>query len=121
MYQMYLAARMIAAGGNFLGWDRVAVRKDIRLAGGSPVDSYAQRPRLDPCPDDRTPSSDESDCSRHRRMPSLLINRLPIRNAAIERLAAQLLLFHLSLLDFRIPPRSVVALCAGAFAWACAS
>jgi hypothetical protein len=49
MYQMYLATRMIAAGGALLYVDLSAVRKDIQIEGQS-VDSYAARPRLDPCP-----------------------------------------------------------------------
>jgi glycosyltransferase involved in cell wall biosynthesis len=49
MYQMYLACRMLAAGGRARGCSLVAVRKDIAIAGET-VDSYARRPRLDPCP-----------------------------------------------------------------------
>ncbi len=49
MYQMYLACRLLAAGGTCLGWAGIAVRKDIALEG-EVVDSYARRPRLDPCP-----------------------------------------------------------------------
>jgi glycosyltransferase involved in cell wall biosynthesis len=49
MYQMYLACRMLAADGRCLGISAIIVRKDIALAGET-VDSYAQRPRLQPCP-----------------------------------------------------------------------
>jgi hypothetical protein len=49
MYQMFLAARLIAAGGALLYIDRVAIRKDIQIAGES-VDSIAARPRLERCP-----------------------------------------------------------------------
>jgi len=55
MYQMYLMARMIAAGGQLLTLEESLVRKDIRIPGEE-VDSYARRPRLDPCPIiERTP------------------------------------------------------------------
>jgi hypothetical protein len=49
MYQVFLAARLIAAGGRLLYIDASAIRKDIQIAGES-VDSYMARPRLDPCP-----------------------------------------------------------------------
>jgi hypothetical protein len=49
MYQVFLAARLIAAGGRLLYIDTSAVRKDIHIEGES-VDSYRARPRLDPCP-----------------------------------------------------------------------
>jgi hypothetical protein len=49
MYQVFLAARLIAAGGALLYIDASAVRKDIQIAGES-VDSYQARPRLRPCP-----------------------------------------------------------------------
>lgn len=49
MYQVYLAARLIAAGGALLYLDNSAIRKDIRIPGES-VDSYMAWPRLDPCP-----------------------------------------------------------------------
>ena len=49
MYQMYLACRIIAAGGVLLDIDRVAIRKDIQISHES-VDSYATKPRLWPCP-----------------------------------------------------------------------
>ena len=49
MYQTYLGCRILAAGGRLLGVEDAAIRKDIRLPGES-VDSYARRPRLDPCP-----------------------------------------------------------------------
>jgi glycosyltransferase involved in cell wall biosynthesis len=49
MYQMYLGCRIIAGGEPLVGIDRVTVRKDIQLPGEQ-VDSYARKPRLDPCP-----------------------------------------------------------------------
>lgn len=49
MYQMYLACRIIAAGGTLLGIDRIAIRKDIQIPHEQ-VDSYAMKPRLKPCP-----------------------------------------------------------------------
>jgi hypothetical protein len=49
MYQMYLGTRVIAAGGKFLGIDRVCVDKDLQIAG-QVVDSYRTKPRLRPCP-----------------------------------------------------------------------
>jgi glycosyltransferase involved in cell wall biosynthesis len=49
MYQMYLMSRLIAEGGQLLGIDRVAIRKDIRLVGEE-VDGYTTKPRVKPCP-----------------------------------------------------------------------
>jgi glycosyltransferase involved in cell wall biosynthesis len=49
MYQMYLGCRIIAGGDPLIGVDRVTVRKDVRLPG-EVVDSYARKPRVDPCP-----------------------------------------------------------------------
>jgi hypothetical protein len=49
MYQMYIASRIIAEGYELLELDMVVVRKDMKIAGES-VDSYENRPRLDPCP-----------------------------------------------------------------------
>jgi hypothetical protein len=49
MYQMYLGTRIIAEGMPLLSVERVAVIKDIQIPSES-VDSYASRPRLDPCP-----------------------------------------------------------------------
>jgi len=49
MYQMYIASRIIAEGYDLLELDTVAVRKDMAIPGES-VDTYANRPRLDPCP-----------------------------------------------------------------------
>ena len=40
MYQMYIACRILAAGGRLLGIDDICVRKDMRIAGES-VESYA--------------------------------------------------------------------------------
>lgn len=44
MYQMYLGARLVAAGGEFLAIDRVAVDKDLQIENET-VDSYRLRPR----------------------------------------------------------------------------
>lgn len=63
MYQMYLMARIVAAGGQLLGLGESVVRKDIRIAGEK-VDSYAQKPRLKPCP------------IEERKPPFVLIARL---------------------------------------------
>jgi glycosyltransferase involved in cell wall biosynthesis len=49
MYQMYIFARAIASGGNLLELADSYVRKDIHISTES-VDSYAAKPRLDPCP-----------------------------------------------------------------------
>jgi hypothetical protein len=49
MYQMYIASRIIAEGYDLLELDTVAVRKDMAIPGET-VDSYANQPRLDPCP-----------------------------------------------------------------------
>lgn len=49
MYQVYLVTRAIAEGENLVGIDAVFVDKDLRIPGES-VDSYAAKPRLDPCP-----------------------------------------------------------------------
>lgn len=49
MYQMFLGCRIIAAGTSLLGIDRVVVRQGIRIPGEL-VDSYARKPRVNPCP-----------------------------------------------------------------------
>ena len=49
MYQVFLAARALAAGGSLLGIEDVVVEKDLRIPGES-VDSYAAKPKVDPCP-----------------------------------------------------------------------
>jgi hypothetical protein len=49
MYQMYIGTRLLARGGALLNVDEVTVQQGIRLPGEE-VDSYARRPRLDPCP-----------------------------------------------------------------------
>jgi len=49
MYQMFVASRILASGGALLELDMSAVRKDIQISGES-VDSYALKPRLNPCP-----------------------------------------------------------------------
>lgn len=49
MYQVYLVTRAIAAGEALLALNQVAIDKDLRIPGES-VDSYAAKPRLDPCP-----------------------------------------------------------------------
>ena len=49
MYQVFLAARALAQGGALLAIDEIVVDKDLRVPGES-VDSYAARPKVDPCP-----------------------------------------------------------------------
>ncbi|HZQ05082.1 MAG TPA: glycosyltransferase family 2 protein [Anaerolineae bacterium] len=49
MYQMYIACRLIAQGGTLFNLDQVSVCQGVRLPNEN-VDSYARRPRLDPCP-----------------------------------------------------------------------
>jgi glycosyltransferase involved in cell wall biosynthesis len=49
MYQMFLMARIVAAGADLLGVEESTIRKDIRVPGET-VDSYALRPRIAPCP-----------------------------------------------------------------------
>ncbi len=49
MYQMYLATRIVAEGRPLLSLERVSVLKDLQIPGEIP-DSYARKPRLDPCP-----------------------------------------------------------------------
>lgn len=49
MYQVFLATRALAQGGRLLGIDDVIVDKDLRIPGEA-VDSYAAKPKLDPCP-----------------------------------------------------------------------
>lgn len=49
MYQMYLGARLIAAGGRFLSIDKICVLKDIQIPDQI-VDSYRAKPRISPCP-----------------------------------------------------------------------
>jgi hypothetical protein len=63
MYQMFVGTRIVASGGKLLYADEVTVRKDIQIVGES-VDSYAARPRLNPCP------------IVERRIPLTLLGRL---------------------------------------------
>jgi glycosyltransferase involved in cell wall biosynthesis len=49
MYQMYLGCRIIAEGYDVLEFPKVCIRQGIQLPGES-VDSYARRPKLNPCP-----------------------------------------------------------------------
>lgn len=49
MYQMYLTARILAEGSALLGLEQIAIRKDIQIPDEA-IDSYARKPRLDPCP-----------------------------------------------------------------------
>lgn len=49
MYQMFVLSRTIASGLKLLEVERSLVRKDLHVPGEF-VDSYAKRPRLDPCP-----------------------------------------------------------------------
>lgn len=86
MYQMYLGSRIIAQGGPLLYVAQVAVRKDIVLRHET-VDSYAARPRLDPCP------------IVERPLPLAQIGRLvadavaPAEGPSIERIFRQLYMF----------------------------
>ncbi len=91
MYQMYLMARMIAEGGQLLGLDKSLVRKDIQVSGEE-VDSYAKKPRLDPCP------------IEERKPPFVQIGRLVAdaigpglktnnKNKMLKKLIGQLYLF----------------------------
>lgn len=43
MYQMYLATRLVAGGGSFLGIDQVHIEKDLHVESAT-VDSYRQKP-----------------------------------------------------------------------------
>ena len=91
MYQMYVVARLLAAGGRLLTIDSPLVRKDIHLTGDT-VDSYAKRPKLAPCP------------LEERIFPFIQIGRLvadaidpyidgPQRGKLLEKMISQLYLF----------------------------
>lgn len=49
MYQMYLGARLVAAGGRLLAIDRTCIEMGLQIPGQA-VDSYRRIPRVDPCP-----------------------------------------------------------------------
>lgn len=49
MYQMYVGCRILAEGFALLDLDEVMIDQGIQIAGET-VDSYARRPRLQPCP-----------------------------------------------------------------------
>ena len=49
MYQMYLGAKLISAGGRFLSINDICVDKDISLPNQK-VDRASERPRISPCP-----------------------------------------------------------------------
>jgi hypothetical protein len=49
MYQTFIGCRTIASGYSLLELDKSIIRKDIQIPGQQ-VDSYAAKPRLDPCP-----------------------------------------------------------------------
>lgn len=49
MYQVYLVVRAMAEGEKLLQIDDVMIDKDLRIPGEN-VDSYAAKPKLDPCP-----------------------------------------------------------------------
>jgi glycosyltransferase involved in cell wall biosynthesis len=49
MYQTFVGCRIIASGEALLQIAEPLIRKDIRLPG-QVVDSYASRPRIEPCP-----------------------------------------------------------------------
>lgn len=91
MYQMYLMARMVAGGGQLLTLEESLVRKDIRIPGED-VDSYAKKPRLNPC------------LIEERKPPFVQIGRLVAdaiepslvqgnRDKILRKLIAQLYLF----------------------------
>ena len=48
MYQMFLATRIVAAGGRLLDVAQIAILKDIQIPG-EVVDSYARKPKLQDC------------------------------------------------------------------------
>lgn len=48
MYQVFLGCRLLADGGHLLGIEDTIIRKDIEIPGEH-VDSYATKPRLNPC------------------------------------------------------------------------
>lgn len=49
MYQMYLGCRILSEGYELVEFEKVAIRQGIQLPGER-VDSYASRPKVDPCP-----------------------------------------------------------------------
>ena len=49
MYQMFIGCRMITEGTSLLGLNKVVIRQGVHLPGQK-VDSYASKPRLNPCP-----------------------------------------------------------------------
>jgi hypothetical protein len=49
MYQMYLATRLVAEGGQLLGIDELCIDKDLQIPGHT-VDSYRSKPVISPCP-----------------------------------------------------------------------
>lgn len=49
MYQMFIGCRIIAEGAPLLGIDKITVRQGIQIPGER-VDSFALKPRLNPCP-----------------------------------------------------------------------
>ncbi len=91
MYQMFIGSRIVAEGGLLLGINRVTIREGIQIPGEC-VDSYALKPRLNPCP------------IVERRLPIVMIGAL-VANAiepyqaatqrppTIEKILLQLLLF----------------------------
>ena len=91
MYQMFVGCRIIAECAPLLGIDRVTVRKEIQIPGEQ-VDSYALKPRLDPCP------------IKERHIPLNVMGRLvadaiepylnpPQRQKIVEKIILQILLF----------------------------
>jgi len=91
MYQMFLATRLIAAGGRLLYLDTIAIRKDIQIAGEN-IDSYARWPRVDPCPIEarHLPMGAISQLVADALAPYETPNQ---REHSIERIARQLYLF----------------------------
>ncbi|MCX7140569.1 MAG: glycosyltransferase [Proteobacteria bacterium] len=91
MYQMYLGARLVAAGGRFLAIERICVNKDIQIPGQD-VDSYRAKARLFP----------NQIIDRPLPMGRILetvaygidsAKPRPERNRAVSRVALQLYLF----------------------------
>lgn len=91
MYQVFIGCRMIAEGAVLLGIDQVAIRKDIQITGEH-VDSYAQQPKLKPCP------------IVERRIPLVSMSRLVMdaiepyipassKQSTFEKIITQILLF----------------------------
>jgi hypothetical protein len=93
MYQMYLGSRILAEGRPLLEVADVMVRRGISITGES-VDSYAAKPRVNPCP------------IEERRIPLVQMGRLvydAIRPFAWGRSASVGLRVFLQILLFTYP------------------